>query len=260
MESSPVQHLTAAGNPNWWKNGGLRPPPPQLPPSTTTYLLPSFLPLFPSPTSSSLSLPRTSNPNFSSWPDNSDDLPLDQPWSLSQLLFSEIGESSFANKKPKVQVPSSPQSTLKVRKEKLGGRIAALHQLVSPFGKALSLPYFGVPSRNNMIHQLAQGGMNCLFPEDPGQRDLRFMYLRYLFTFFYKNSYALEFKHPTLVNEYCMKRSKGASLSSSTNNQESNPNEEPEKDLRSRGLCLVPISCTLQVGNDNGADYWTPAF
>ncbi|GFQ07284.1 transcription factor bhlh68 [Phtheirospermum japonicum] len=30
-------------------------------------------------------------------------------------------------------------------------------------------------------------------------------------------------------------------------------------DLRSRGLCLVPISCTENVGNDNGADYWAPA-
>ena len=41
-------------------------------------------------------------------------------------------------------------------------------------------------------------------------------------------------------------------------NQESE--EEAKKDLRSRGLCLVPVSCTLQVGSDNGADYWAPAF
>lgn len=27
-------------------------------------------------------------------------------------------------------------------------------------------------------------------------------------------------------------------------------------DLRSRGLCLVPVSCTLNVANSNGADYW----
>ncbi|KAK4760723.1 hypothetical protein SAY87_005616 [Trapa incisa] len=39
-----------------------------------------------------------------------------------------------AHKKARVQ-PSSAQSTIKVRKEKLGDRIAALHQLVSPFGK-----------------------------------------------------------------------------------------------------------------------------
>jgi len=35
---------------------------------------------------------------------------------------------------------------------------------------------------------------------------------------------------------------------------------EQKKDLRSRGLCLVPISFTLHVGSDNGADYWAPTF
>ncbi|KAH8495903.1 hypothetical protein H0E87_018908 [Populus deltoides] len=32
-------------------------------------------------------------------------------------------------------------------------------------------------------------------------------------------------------------------------------------DLRSRGLCLVPISCTPQIYHDNaGSDYWTPTY
>lgn len=35
--------------------------------------------------------------------------------------------------------------------------------------------------------------------------------------------------------------------------------EGAQKDLRSRGLCLVPISCTQNVGNETGADYWAPA-
>jgi hypothetical protein len=36
--------------------------------------------------------------------------------------------------------------------------------------------------------------------------------------------------------------------------------EETKKDLRSRGLCLVPVSCMLDVGVDAGpADYWTAA-
>ncbi|XP_010526460.1 PREDICTED: transcription factor bHLH68 isoform X2 [Tarenaya hassleriana] len=163
---------------------------------------------------------------------------------------SETGGS--ANKKPRLQASSpSTQTTLKVRKEKLGGRIAALHQLVSPFGKtdtasvlseaigyirflqsqieALSLPYFGTASGNMKHQQPVQGDMNCIFPEDPGQ----------------------------LVNEHCMKR-RGAS--SSSDNQNPNSNEGPKKDLRSRGLCLVPISCTVQVGGDNGADYWAQAI
>lgn len=32
--------------------------------------------------------------------------------------------------------------------------------------------------------------------------------------------------------------------------------EEP-RDLRSRGLCLVPLSCTSYVTNDNGS-VWSP--
>ena len=32
-------------------------------------------------------------------------------------------------------------------------------------------------------------------------------------------------------------------------------------DLRSRGLCVVPISCTPKAYHDNnGSDYWTPAY
>ncbi|XP_048597535.1 transcription factor bHLH133-like [Brassica napus] len=355
LESSPVRNLTAARNQNWWNkvSGGLMPP--QLPPCTASYhLLPSLLPnYFPSPTSSSSSLPPISNPNVFSWLHNNDDLPLDQLWSHSKLLLGglmmgdeermemmnhhhhhhqnqhhtyqekktenweeevlrhqasikqeisnnngymiisspksplnkscvttttihnfnedsnkndnnginfskcnslEISGSCFANKKPKLQVPSLrplSQPILKVSKEKLGGRIAALHQLVSPYGKTdtasvlseaigyirflhsqvevLSVPYFVTPSRNNIMHQQARGDMNGLFPQDPGQ----------------------------LVSEYCMKRSNGVS-SSSTNKP--NLNEETKKDLKSRGLCLVPISCTLQVGSYNGTDYWAPAF
>ncbi|KAM0974679.1 hypothetical protein ACFX2C_017827 [Malus domestica] len=151
-----------------------------------------------------------------------------------------------ALKRARVQ-PSSTPTTFKVRKEKLGDRITALHQLVSPFGKtdtasvlleaigyirflqsqieALSSPYLG--SGSGSMRQQPQsavhGERNCMFPEDPGQ----------------------------LLNDNCMKR-KGAS--------EQDPHEEPKKDLRSRGLCLVPVSCTLQVGSDNGADYWAPAL
>ncbi|RRT34799.1 hypothetical protein B296_00036771, partial [Ensete ventricosum] len=36
--------------------------------------------------------------------------------------------------------------------------------------------------------------------------------------------------------------------------------DEPKKDLRSRGLCLVPVSFFLDVGSDNGADYWVPTL
>lgn len=30
-------------------------------------------------------------------------------------------------------------------------------------------------------------------------------------------------------------------------------------DLRSRGLCLAPVSSTVLVESSNGADFWSPA-
>ncbi|XP_041009158.1 transcription factor bHLH68-like isoform X1 [Juglans microcarpa x Juglans regia] len=151
-----------------------------------------------------------------------------------------------APKKARIE-PSSTQTTFKVRKEKLGDRITALHQLVSPFGKtdtasvllealgyirflqsqieALSLPYFGSGSGNMRQQHYAQGDKrNCIFPEDPGQ----------------------------LLNDNCIKRKEAPELQ--------DLHKEPKKDLRSRGLCLIPVSCTLQVGSDNGVDYWAPAL
>ncbi|CAA3027615.1 transcription factor bHLH68-like [Olea europaea subsp. europaea] len=172
---------------------------------------------------------------------NNPDLKHPQPDRLSDCNSTATGGVA---KKARIQ-PSSVQSTFKVRKEKLGDRITALHQLVSPFGKtdtasvlleaigyirflqsqieALSLPYLDSKSGNLRQQYHFQGERNCLFPEDPGQ----------------------------LLNENCIKM-KGTS--------EQDCHEEPKKDLRSRGLCLVPLSCTLNVGSDfNGADYWTPS-
>ncbi|KAK7271926.1 hypothetical protein RJT34_28201 [Clitoria ternatea] len=147
-------------------------------------------------------------------------------------------------KKARVQ-PSSSQAPLKVRKEKLGDRITALHQLVSPFGKtdtasvlleaigyirflqgqieALSSPYLDNASKNMRNHQSVHRERNSVFPEDPGQ----------------------------LLNDNNGLKRKGAP------NQDA---EEKAKDLRSRGLCLVPVSCTQHVGSENGADYWAPAY
>ncbi|KAI0496769.1 hypothetical protein KFK09_023093 [Dendrobium nobile] len=153
-------------------------------------------------------------------------------------------ETGAALKKARLQGSSQSQSsTFKVRKEKLGDRITALHQLVSPFGKtdtasvlleaigyirflqsqieALSSPYLNTVSAKTRLP--AQGERSCIFPEDPGQ----------------------------LLNDNCMKK-RGP--------PDQDGNDETKKDLRSRGLCLVPVSCTLHVGSDDGADYWSPSL
>lgn len=36
--------------------------------------------------------------------------------------------------------------------------------------------------------------------------------------------------------------------------------EGKKQDLRSRGLCLVPISSTFPVANETPVDFWTPTF
>ncbi|PKA48745.1 Transcription factor bHLH133 [Apostasia shenzhenica] len=43
---------------------------------------------------------------------------------------------------------------------------------------------------------------------------------------------------------------------------EKNGREEPIRDLRNSGLCLVPMAFILHFGgeNSNGADYWSPTF
>ncbi|KAJ6348214.1 hypothetical protein OIU76_004645 [Salix suchowensis] len=114
-------------------------------------------------------------------------------------------------KKARVQ-PSSGQP-LKVRKEKLGDRITALHQMVSPFGKT--------DTASVLLEAIG--------------------YIRFLHG-----------QIEALSSAYL------GSASPNMRNQQQSDNQDQVKDLGSRGLCLVPVSCTQHVGSDNGADYWAP--
>jgi len=40
--------------------------------------------------------------------------------------------------------------------------------------------------------------------------------------------------------------------------EEESKEEEVKKDLKSRGLCLIPVGCTVHVESSNGADFWSP--
>eukprot|EP00256_Glycine_max_P063348 XP_014633138.1 transcription factor bHLH68 isoform X3 [Glycine max] len=126
-------------------------------------------------------------------------------------------------KKTKSQ-PSSSQPPLKTDTASVLLEAIGYIRFLQGQIEALSSPYLGNGSKNmrNPQSQQVHGERNSVFPEDPGQ----------------------------LLNDNGLKR-KGA------------PNQDAKdkpRDLKSRGLCLVPVSCTQHVGNENGADYWAPAY
>ncbi|XP_066305968.1 transcription factor bHLH110-like [Miscanthus floridulus] len=124
-----------------------------------------------------------------------------------------------SSKKPRVEQRSSSPS-FKVRKEKLGDRIAALQQLVSPFGK----------TDTASVLMEAIGYIKFL------QDQVETLSRPYL-----KSSRS---KKPKPTQRGC------------SNANAAGEQEETRLDLRSRGLCLVPLSCTSYVTNENGV--WVP--
>ncbi|XP_076915905.1 uncharacterized protein LOC143575393 [Bidens hawaiensis] len=121
-----------------------------------------------------------------------------------------------SNKKMKTENSTPPASHAKVKKkEKLGERIAALQQLVSPYGKS---------DTASVLHE-AMGYIKFL------QEQVHVLCSPYLY------------RLPPAQNE-----------------GEEGGVGENKKDLRTRGLCLVPVECTLQVAETNGADMWSPAM
>ncbi|KAL1537425.1 transcription factor bHLH112-like protein [Salvia divinorum] len=123
--------------------------------------------------------------------------------------------SQPAYKRPRIETPS-PLPTFKVRKEKLGDRITALQQLVSPFGKT---------DTASVLHEAIE-------------------YIKYL----HDQVHGLS----TPYLKY----------GSTTVQGKRNRDEEGvAKDLKTRGLCLVPISSTFPVAAETSSDFWsTPTF
>ncbi|XP_042383246.1 transcription factor bHLH112-like isoform X2 [Zingiber officinale] len=133
-------------------------------------------------------------------------------------------ESKPAVKKPRIGTPS-PLPTFKVRKEKLGDRITALQQLVSPFGK----------TDTASVLQEA------------------FEYIKFL--------------HDQVLSSPYLKSSNGHStqqtkmISDMYNSSKGDEGKRVVLDLRSRGLCLVPIASTFPVVSETASpDFWHPAL
>lgn len=107
---------------------------------------------------------------------------------------------------------------LKVRKEKLGDRISALQQMVAPFGKT--------DTASVLMEAIG--------------------YIKFL-----------QNQVETLSVPY-MNSAHKASRTTSRGGSIKDVNEETKRDLRSRGLCLVPLSCLSYVTYGGGSIWATP--
>uniref|UniRef100_A0A0A9EPI8 BHLH domain-containing protein n=1 Tax=Arundo donax TaxID=35708 RepID=A0A0A9EPI8_ARUDO len=131
-----------------------------------------------------------------------------------------VSSPAPAPKKPRFDSRSSTiVPSFKVRKEKLGDRIAALQQLVSPFGKT------------DTASVLMEAIGYIKFLQDQVEA-LSGSYLR------------------------SSRNKKPRTTQRGSSNATGGEQEETRLDLRSRGLCLVPLSCTSYVTNENGV--WAP--
>ncbi|KAB2025411.1 hypothetical protein ES319_D06G146400v1 [Gossypium barbadense] len=139
------------------------------------------------------------------------------PSSTTKTNSTEVGKSASGMKRPKLESPS-PLPTFKVRKEKLGDRITALQQLVSPFGKT---------DTASVLHEAIE-------------------YIKFLHD------------QVNVLSTPYMKQAVDSIQQENIDNLK-DP-DEPKQDLKSRGLCLVPISSTFPVTNETTADIWTPTF
>ncbi|XP_077246368.1 transcription factor bHLH111-like [Tasmannia lanceolata] len=123
-------------------------------------------------------------------------------------------------KKPKHESSTVSSNKMQVPKVKLGERITALQQIVSPFGKT--------DTASVLLEAIG--------------------YIKFL-----------QEQVQLLSNPY-MKASVNKDHTP-WGGLERKDKSEGKLDLKSKGLCLVPVSCTPQVYRDNsGSDYWTPTY
>ncbi|CAH8383305.1 unnamed protein product [Eruca vesicaria subsp. sativa] len=148
----------------------------------------------------------------------------EQPKSMTKVRDSSSSEvkrdggDQPVSKRAKSEA-ASPSPAFKARKEKMGDRIAALQQLVSPFGKT---------DAASVLSESIE-------------------YIKFLHQ-----------QVSALSNPY-MKSVASLQHQQSDHHKELEVSEEA--DLRSRGLCLVPVSSIFPVTHGTTTvDFWTPTF
>ncbi|KAK8484811.1 hypothetical protein V6N13_117728 [Hibiscus sabdariffa] len=147
----------------------------------------------------------------------------EKPKNISQVRDSSTVVKKSGNeptsKRPRNETPST-MPAFKVRKEKMGDRITALQQLVSPFGKT---------DTASVLSEAIE-------------------YIKFLH------------EQVGVLSTPYMKDHNEASIQHQQNPEKSKDPEGPKQDLRSRGLCLVPVSSTFPLTHDSPVDFWTPTF
>ncbi|KAI3796260.1 hypothetical protein L1987_38927 [Smallanthus sonchifolius] len=128
-------------------------------------------------------------------------------------------QSGSLLKKTKLETSTVSSTKVQIPKAKLGDKITALQQIVSPFGKT---------DTASVLFE-AIGYIKCL------QEQVQLLSNPYLKTNIIKDSWV---------------------------RFETKDRGDMKLDLKSGGLCLVPVSCTPQVYHENnGTDYyWTPTY
>ncbi|KAG6585577.1 Transcription factor basic helix-loop-helix 110, partial [Cucurbita argyrosperma subsp. sororia] len=125
-------------------------------------------------------------------------------------------------KKPRVE-PRATCPPLKIRKEKLGDRIAALQQLVAPFGKT--------DTASVLMEAIS--------------------YINFL-----QNQVEM------LSHSY-MKSCRSKNYKTTCRDESNEKDKKPESDLKAKGLCLVPTSCISYLPEDTSTggrigNIWPP--
>ncbi|KAE8703207.1 Transducin/WD40 repeat-like superfamily protein isoform 1 [Hibiscus syriacus] len=146
----------------------------------------------------------------------------EKPKNISEVRDSSTVVKKSGNeptsKRPRNENPST-MPAFKVRKEKMGDRITALQQLVSPFGKT---------DTASVLSEAIE-------------------YIKFLH------------EQVNVLSTPYMKNNE-AVIQHQRNPEKSKDPEGPNQDLRSRGLCLVPVSSTFPLTHDSPVDFWTPTF
>lgn len=137
---------------------------------------------------------------------------------LNSASAGKKSSSSEASSKRSRSEAPAPLPPFKVRKEKMGDKITALQQLVSPFGKT---------DTASVLSEAIE-------------------YIKFLH------------EQVNVLSTPYMKS--GSSMQLQQNPGKSKEDEGPKQDLRSRGLCLVPVSSTFPVAHESPVDFWTPTF